>query len=40
MEITECENSQDGGAITNEGTLNIENVTFTNNKAEYYVCYR
>ena len=35
MEITGCENGEDGGAIINEGTLNIENVTFTNNKANY-----
>lgn len=35
MEITECENNADGGAIINEGNLNIDNVTFTNNRAQY-----
>ena len=33
--ITGCENTKDGGAIINKGTLNLDTVTLENNKANF-----
>ena len=33
--ISGCENTQDGGAIINKGTLNLDTVTLENNKANF-----